>query len=65
MLSRRRDLSDALSAPRQRWVVCGEAGAVTGVPALFLALYTYAWFIGFVVSGALYWGLSLIWRPCG
>lgn len=36
-----------------------SAGAVEQVPAFFSELYTYAWFVGFFVSGGLYAGLSL------
>ena len=31
------------------------AGLVGGVPAVFSVLYTYAWFVGFAISGGLYW----------
>jgi len=34
------------------------AGWVSNVPALFGAVYTYAWFIGFALAGAVYLGLS-------
>ena len=34
------------------------AGLVERVPAVFSAVYTYAWFVGFGLSGALYWLLS-------
>ena len=34
------------------------AGFVDAVPPIFAQLYTYAWFVGFVVAGALYWLLS-------
>jgi len=34
------------------------AGVVDAVPTLFDALYTYAWFVGFVISGAIYRGLT-------
>ncbi|MFQ5527349.1 MAG: NCS1 family nucleobase:cation symporter-1 [Thermoanaerobaculia bacterium] len=33
------------------------AGLVDSVPAVFASLYTYAWFVGFVVAGVLYWVL--------
>ncbi|MAF65874.1 MAG: nitrate reductase [Planctomycetes bacterium] len=31
-----------------------EAGLVASVPAVFASVYTYAWFVGFLLSGALY-----------
>ncbi len=31
------------------------AGAINSVPAIFETIYTYAWFIGFFVSGGLYY----------
>ena len=31
------------------------AGAIDSVPAIFETIYTYAWFIGFFVSGGLYY----------
>jgi NCS1 family nucleobase:cation symporter-1 len=39
------------------------AGAIDHVHPIFLTLYTYAWFIGFGLSGAIYYVLSLVWRP--
>ncbi len=40
-----------------------QAGALSSVPTFFRSLYTFAWFVGFVLSGGLYLGLSLVWRP--
>ncbi len=34
------------------------AGALDQVPAIFDSIYTYAWFVGFAISGGLYWLLS-------
>jgi NCS1 family nucleobase:cation symporter-1 len=34
------------------------SGAVDEVPAFFDHIYTYAWFVGFLISGGLYWLLS-------
>ncbi len=34
------------------------AGAVKTVPAVFVSIYTYAWFVGLFISGGLYWLLS-------
>jgi len=34
------------------------AGFVEQVPAFFTAVYTYAWFVGLILSGGLYWLLS-------
>ena len=34
------------------------AGAISGVPSFFLHVYTYAWFVGFFLSGLLYFLLS-------
>jgi NCS1 family nucleobase:cation symporter-1 len=34
------------------------AGALDSAPALFTQIYTYAWFVGFFVSGGLYYLLS-------
>ena len=34
------------------------AGFVDSVPGLFESLYTYAWFVGFLVAGGLYWLLG-------
>jgi len=34
------------------------AGLISDVPTVFAQLYTYAWFVGFAVAGALYWLLS-------
>ncbi len=34
------------------------AGFVESVPPVFSSLYTYAWFVGFVLAGGLYWALS-------
>jgi NCS1 family nucleobase:cation symporter-1 len=31
-----------------------EAGLVDSVPAVFASVYTYAWFVGFALSGGLY-----------
>ncbi len=31
------------------------AGAIDSVPTIFATLYTYAWFVGFLVAGASYW----------
>lgn len=31
---------------------------VNGVPAIFETLYTYAWFVGFILAGAIYAGLT-------
>ena len=31
------------------------AGIAPGVPDFFATIYTYAWFIGFALSGAIYW----------
>jgi NCS1 family nucleobase:cation symporter-1 len=39
------------------------AGAVTAVPAFFDDLYTYAWFVGFLLAGALYLGLMRVMYP--
>ena len=33
------------------------------VPAFFDDLYTYAWFVGFLLSGGLYLGLMRMWYP--
>ncbi len=33
------------------------AGFVESVPGIFATLYTYAWFVGFGLAGAVYWGL--------
>ncbi len=35
-----------------------QAGFIETVPALFSAIYTYAWFVGFALSGGLYWLLA-------
>lgn len=35
-----------------------QAGFVAQVPGIFEQLYTYAWFVGFAVSGGLYWLLA-------
>lgn len=35
-----------------------QAGFVEGVPMFWSTLYTYAWFVGFTLSGSLYWILS-------
>jgi NCS1 family nucleobase:cation symporter-1 len=37
------------------------AGFIGSVPAFFASLYTYAWFVGLVISGGLYW--LLMSRP--
>lgn len=34
------------------------AGAVDSLPGLFSGLYTYAWFVGFIVAGAVYLALT-------
>ena len=34
------------------------AGALTSVPAIFSGIYTYAWFVGFIVAGAAYYFLA-------
>ena len=34
------------------------AGALSSVPAIFSGIYVYAWFVGFVVAGAVYYVLS-------
>ncbi len=39
------------------------AGAVDQVPGIFVTLYTYAWFIGFGLSGTIYLVVSLVWHP--
>ena len=36
------------------------AGAIDSAPAFFTSLYTYAWFVGFFVSGGLYLAGSLV-----
>ena len=36
------------------------AGAIASVPPIFEAIYTYAWFIGFFVSGGLYYLGTLV-----
>lgn len=36
------------------------AGGLESVPAIFDTIYTYAWFVGFFVSGAVYYGLNMI-----
>ncbi len=35
-----------------------EAGAVASVPAIFDQIYVYAWFVGFLIGGGVYYGLS-------
>lgn len=35
------------------------AGAVQSVPAIFTGIYQYAWFVGFIVAGAVYYLLTL------
>jgi len=40
------------------------AGLVESVPKLFSTLYTYAWFVGFLVAGLTYWlSMSVVRRP--
>lgn len=34
------------------------AGALRSVPAIFDGVYVYAWFVGFLVAGAVYWLLT-------
>ncbi len=34
------------------------AGAVDQVPAIFDTIYTYAWFVGFLISGLVYWAAT-------
>jgi NCS1 family nucleobase:cation symporter-1 len=34
------------------------AGLVGGVAPVWSQVYTYAWFVGFLLSGGLYWGLE-------
>lgn len=34
------------------------AGFVDGVSEVWNGIYTYAWFVGFILAGGLYWGLS-------
>lgn len=34
------------------------AGVFEAVPAIFGSIYTYAWFVGLLISGGLYWALS-------
>jgi NCS1 family nucleobase:cation symporter-1 len=36
------------------------AGAIASAPAFFTEVYTYAWFVGFFVSGTIYWMSMLI-----
>jgi len=36
------------------------AGAVDWVPAVFEGIYTYAWFVGLLISGGLYWLLTTL-----
>ena len=33
------------------------AGFVEAVPEIFQTIYTYAWFVGFLLAGVLYTGL--------
>ena len=40
------------------------AGVVDSVPSFFSSLYTYAWFVGFGISGLLYW-IGMITVPRG
>lgn len=35
-----------------------SAGALRSVPAIFDGIYVYAWFVGFIVAGAVYWLLT-------
>ena len=39
------------------------AGVQMTVPDVFNSIYTFAWFVGFLISGALYWGLSVAKAP--
>jgi nucleobase:cation symporter-1, NCS1 family len=39
------------------------AGALSSVPAFFDDVYTYAWFVGFFLAGALYLGLMRVMYP--
>jgi NCS1 family nucleobase:cation symporter-1 len=39
------------------------AGAVDWVPTFFDTIYTYAWFVGFFISGGLYWLGMIVLRP--
>ena len=39
------------------------AGALATVPAFFDDIYTYAWFVGFLLAGALYLGLMRVMYP--
>ena len=41
------------------------AGLVGDVPAVFSILYTYAWFVGFAISGGLYWLLMRLGTAVG
>lgn len=34
------------------------AGLVAEVPALFVTIYSYAWFVGFLLAGFVYWALT-------
>lgn len=38
------------------------AGIVSEVPSFFSNIYTYAWFVGFFISGGLYAGMTLLTR---
>ena len=38
------------------------AGLVDDVPELLRSIYTYAWFVGFALSGVVYWALSAAGR---
>jgi nucleobase:cation symporter-1, NCS1 family len=40
-----------------------QAGALASVPAFFDDIYTYAWFVGFFMAGALYLGLMRVLYP--
>jgi len=33
------------------------AGWISAVPAVFASIYTYAWFVGLLLAGLVYWGL--------